>query len=787
MGRIHVVVVAVAAALVMAGAVLVGVVRARSTTSRLPERGVVVTVAEGLAAPADVVIDRRGIPHVRTATEADLWFVQGVLHARERFFQMELARRVAAGRLAELIGPQGLPSDRRMRMLRLAATATRQAAQLRFGERDALEAYAAGVNSVLTDSGRWVAPEIWFLSFDPEPWQVEDSLAVALLLELRLTWAMGEEMSRAVELARYGERRALDLWGWSPGEAREWIPPVDPPALPPRDDDAITAPVGGTGSNSWALAPSRTASGRPILANDPHVGVAMPATWYLIHLRSPGVHVTGASLPGIPGVAIGHTERVAWGMTMAMADDQDLYVVALDDSGQRERVDGGWQPLRTVAERILVRGRTEAERLKVRLSERGPVVREGATEALALAWSATMGPSPIGAFLEMNRAGSVGDLVAAWNGVPGPVVDLVAADVDGHVLHQVVGLLPDRGRGAGRLPAPAADPRWAWRGLQPLAANPRKADPEEGFVASANHDPFAEGDYPLRDRFPGEFAPPWRIRRIRTSLAARRDWDVPACLALQSDVVSERARALLALLGPTLADHGGRTARMLRGWDGTFAADSQEATRAARFVLELAEAVGGDEAYDAGLERTPFGAEELLRLLAGGLDEAWWDDVRTVERETREEILARVLASLDRRGGAARWGDVHRVRFDHPLAAVPLAGAVLGRMWSRGPYRVPGDGSTVDAHYWSVRRPFDVTAIPSLRFVAEVGEWDRTVMVLPVGQSGRPWSAHYDDQVGSWLAGTGETVPFSPEAVEAAAQARVRLIPGRSSRSLGPS
>jgi penicillin amidase len=194
-------------------------------------------------------------------------------------------------------------------------------------------------------------------------------------------------------------------------------------------------------------------------------------------------------------------------------------------------------------------------------------------------------------------------------------------------------------------------------------------------------------------------------------------------------------------------------------------------------VLALGEEVGGDEAMRDGLASTPIGASEILRLLAGGLDETWWDDVRTAGRENRDAAVSRVLDRIDAERLTSAWGDVHKVRFDHPFLEVPLVGRVIGRSWSRGPFVVGGDGATVNAHYWQLDRPFDVTAIPAARFVAEVGNWDDTVLVLPTGQSGRPWSPHYADQVTDWLRVAGVRFPFSKEAVDASASARLILLP----------
>ncbi len=764
------------ATLVVAVVALVAHVRHSSGRSRIGTSGRAVERLAGCPGDIDVRFDRNGFPHVRAHSAPAAWFAQGYLHARERFFQMELSRRAGAGRLAEMLGDAALATDRKLRTWRVPSVARLHTALIDPDQREALESYAAGVNAAIDRYGRWIAPELWLLAMDPEPWTVEDSMRVGALLQLNLSWGMGEELKRAVQLARLGPERALALWGWTPEQARRWIPPVEPTLSERREEEPIRPPLSGEGSNNWAIAPSRTATGRPILANDPHLGVQLPSTWYAVHLEAPGLRVAGASIPGVPGVAIGHTGRVAWGFTMSLLDDQDLYVLTLDDQRDRELVDGAWRDLRTVTERIEVRWRSQPVLHKVRLSERGPLVRDLHRETVALAWTAGEGPSAIGAFLAMSRAGSVEDLVAAWDGVIGPSMNLVAADVDGRILHQVVGLTPDRRQGAGRLPAPGGDSRWAWRGFRPYATNPRSSDPPEGFVATANHDLFAEGPA-TSEPFPGDFAAPWRYRRIHQQLAARDDWDLASSLALQADVTSLRAVAFLKLLWPDLEAHGGATARRLLAWDGRMSVDSVPAHLLSRLLLELGAAVGRDEMVRDGIAATPLGPEELLRLLAGGMDDSWWDDHSTGAVEDRENVLGEVLDRMDALGLRTGWGEVHTVSFDHPLRPMPLVGHLFGRMWSRGPIPVGGDDVTVNAHYYSRSRPFAVTAIPSMRFVADVGAWDETVLVLPLGQSGRPWSPHYADHLPAWVNVRPVRFPFSDAAVEAATVSRLRLTP----------
>lgn len=765
-----VVVLALVAVLVL-GSVRFGIAR-----SRLPERGERVERVPGCPSESEIRIDTHGIPHIKTDDEDALWFVQGYVHARDRFFQMELARRVASGRLAEILGPRALASDRRMRTWRLASSARRQTALLDAESRAVLDAYAAGINAALDQFGTRISPEIWMIGMDPEPWMPENSLEIALLLQLDLSWSMGEEFQRAVQLTRLGRERAVELWGWSPNEARAWIPPAEIKVSPRGENEPIRSPMSGVGSNSWALSPEKTATGRALLATDPHLGVGLPGPFSMVHLNGPGIHVAGASVPGAPGVFVGHNEHVAWSFTAAMLDDQDLFLLTLDEDEENELVDGTWLRLRTVTEEIDVRWQDEPVVLKVRMSEHGPLVRDDG-QALALSWTGRSGTGMVKALLDLNRAVSVTDAALAWDGVIGPSLNLVAADTAGHILQQVVGLVPDRGRGAGRLPAPGADSRWGWRGFLPMGSNPKSLNPENGVVASANHDLWGEGDHPASSAMPGDFAAPWRVRRIRAALGSRDDWGVLSTMELQRDVVSQRAIAVLKLLREDLVDHGGRSATELLEWDGRMSRDKSAPLLYSRLLLDLGIAVGADEMNGRRSPDSGIDAEALVRLLAGGLGNSWWDDVTTAETEDRTVIMQRTLDALDAASDSRRWGDAHRVVFNHPLTEVPVVGRLLAGAWNRGPIASEGDNVTINATYWSERRPFEVAAMPALRFVTDVGNWDASLAVMPLGQSGRPWSSHYADQLPLWRSGGAFKVPFSDAAVEASAEARLTLKP----------
>ncbi|MCP4897496.1 MAG: penicillin acylase family protein, partial [bacterium] len=441
---------------------LVAHIRFYSSRSRLPESGNKVEKVLGVESVIEIRFDSAGIPHISALGESDLWFAVGYVHARERFFQMDLCRRLATGRLAEVFGESLLPSDRAMRTLRLGATAQAQSGMLSRSEIEVFEAYAAGVNAALDVWGRWIAPEVWLLGVDPVPWTVSDTLSIGVLFELGMTSAGREEVRRAHELTALGKDRALDLWGWSPEEARRWLPPQPDSLASVLSETAL--PGWPSSSNVWAIGPSRSVEGATLLGTSLSLPASMPTTGFALHLSSPGINVAGVGLPGTPAILVGHTEEVAWGISPVRLDDQDLFYLKVDDSRGRELIDGSWQPVRTVTEKITVREQKEPEIVKVSIAQSGPIIADDGRTVLALAWTGYHGPSSLTAFLQMNHANSVSGVATAWHDVIGPALHIVAADSDGQILHQVAGKVPIRRRGAGRLPAPGEYSQWAWQG-----------------------------------------------------------------------------------------------------------------------------------------------------------------------------------------------------------------------------------------------------------------------------------------------------------------------------------
>lgn len=729
----------------------------------------------GLQRPCTVHFDAYGVPHITAETVEDAFFAQGYFHAKERFFQMELSRRAAAGRLSQLLGAKAAAYDERSRRWGLGEAVREQRRKLAKDVEQMLAAYTLGVNAAITSVPFWrLAPECSLLRCPVEPWTVEDTLGVGLILQQQLTWAAGKELQRYRQLQALGKERAVELWGWSPEEAQAWIPEEGSPLVSPKIPGPPLPVFSGVGSNNWVVAGSVSATGKPLLANDPHVGVANPATWYEIHLRAPSLHVAGASVPGAPGVLIGHNERIAWGLTMVMLDDQDLFRLTLDQSGTQELYAGSWRPLQLRQEEIKIRGEKETRKLVCKRSVHGPVISEDGEEALALAWTALLARSPIECFLRLNRADDVIAAMDSFTTCESPAMNLLVADIQGQIGWQVTGRVPKRDRGWGKLPAPGADPSWAWRGFEPFSRNPRLVGSPRGFLASANHDPFKEKDFPLQLAFFGEFASPARVHTVKAALAQRQDWDVNGFLQLQMDVSNPQALALLRALAPFLEGRNLPAARALLAWDGQMLRERQEPLLWAEFLRALLRKVGGDEAKQAGLASSPMSAGALLRLLVGDLSQAWWDDVSTPDPEAPEMIIGKALEEAAAKAAGRTWGEAHQLIFAHPLGSLPGIGA----LFTFGPHPVAGAGPCINATaYRLLGRDFAVVSLPSLRFVADLANWDNSRMVLPLGQSGHPMSRHARDQFPLWARGQAHQMPFSREAVEQAAVRRSKLMP----------
>jgi penicillin amidase len=731
-----------------------------------PVEGVVAVA--GLRDTVEVLRDPWGVPHIYARSVEDLFFAQGFVAAQDRLWQMEMWRRAAEGRLAEVAGPAAVERDRLARLLRYRGDPEAEWASYHPDARRIVGAFVRGVNAYMAHvRPRWPV-EFVLTGLAPEPWTPEVPL-------LRMPgWAVttnaADEVELALAVARWGpeeaNRRAapepfrplrvpagLDVRVVPPAlleilHAGNALPPA-PPVLeryrdwvgPPPDAGAGGAGDAGGASNAWVVAGRYTASGAPLLANDPHRAFLVPSLRYVVHLVGPGWNVIGAGEPALPGVAIGHNERVAWGITLAFIDQQDVYVEELNPANPREvRWRDGWEALRVEVDTIGVRG--EAPRVvELAWSRHGPILFADTARNLAYALRSVFSEPGTASYLgalALNVARDARDAMraaAAWNVPP---ENLVFADVDGNIAWQVAGLAPVRDGWDGRLPVPGRGTH-EWAGFLPLERLPREWNPRRGFIATANQNILPEGYRPILGF---EWEPPYRYRRIAEVLTAQirsgRPFTVEDMQALQHDVVSAPALEAVRILRGRRArtEAAERVRQMLLAWDGRLARESGAAAayKAWRAALD-------PRALEPG---TPRRLRDSLAHAA--LDAA----------------VARLQREQGPRPAAWRWGRMNRQPIPHPLGI---------RAYHLPTIEMEGDGTTVNAFYgarWGGA---------SYRQILDLADWDRSVATQMPGQSGQPGHPHYADLLPLWVERRYFPLLFSREAVTANAAHRLLLVP----------
>ena len=723
-----------------------------------------------LEAPVEVVRDRFGIPHVYAGSRRDLVRAQGFVHAQDRLWQMESLRRFAFGRLAELAGRRALELDRLARRMRLRWAAERDAEACDPEAAGLSQAYCDGVNAFLAHGP--LPLELRLARIRPEPWAPVDVQAPGQMFALALSGNWEGELERAALASRVGEERARFL---DPP-----YPEDHPLVLPDGLARAATAsPVAGrTGtpaSNAFAVTGDRTASGKPILANDPHLLLGMPGIWHAQHLTWDQGEAWGFTVPGAPVVILGRNRRVAWGMTTAMIDTQDLYVERIRPGDPpRYEADGEWPRAEVVREKIRVRGRRMPVVEEVLVTRHGPlVVPPDGGEALALRWSSHEPGETTRALLDLMTADSVAEADRALDRFAAPPHNFVLADDGGSIAYRLAGgPLPRRAPGTGHIPAPGWDSSQEWDGWIPQDELPRERDPARGFVVSANNRIVGD-DYPYP--LPGEYLSGYRARRLDELLGERSGLTAEDAASILLD-----RRSLPGLELAELARGFEATSPLeqqalekLEAWDGDLGPQSAGgavygALMGAIERIALADASPDGVVPTRVLERARPAVLRALRERDGRLLPAGraWDEVIA-------EALAAAVGELGPDSAAWRRGRLHRVRLGHGLDSIPGLGRYLGR----GPFEVGGDADTVHVMAHTSGLADETMIGPSTRAVYDLADPDGTLVSLVPGQSGHPASPHYDDLVPGWLA--GEYVPFATDRaqVEALAEARLALLP----------
>jgi penicillin amidase len=719
----------------------------------------------GFGDSVTILLDSLDVPHVLATSDADVYAALGYLHARDRLFQMDLLRHAALGRLSELFGARTVDADRDLRALEMGPIARARAGRMSAGSLAAAEAYARGVNAWIASGSRPL--ELRLLGHETEPWTPEHSLAIGLLQAWDLHFG-GDELQLAALAARLGEEKARDLIP----TFSDTMPIIVSRGLGMTDarlgDDE---PLPPTASNSWVIAGSRTASGKPILANDPHLVLRAPSLWYLAGLHAPGLDVVGASIPGVPAIVLGHTARVAWGFTNAMVDDADYVLEELSPDSTEYRTADGWAPVEVVAETIHVHGADPVVYARRRTAN-GPLVaadpRPDSLHAVALRWVAQDGGADeLAAIHGWARARDAREFVAAAATLRSPEQNVVYADAEGHIGYLLAGSVPVRRTGQGLFPVPGAGGA-VWTRYLTAAELPAVMDPPSGRIATANNRIVGDA-FPFHISHHYDHA--YRAKRILQLVDADSSLTAAAVARQQVDQLDLFARGAKGIAARAALDAGrADLADRLRSWDGTMAADRFEPALFWSWYRHLQVLTYDDESPDY----RP--AAPLHRWLATG-GSPWFDDGRTAEVETLG-ALARQAMDSALAGRLGVWGEAHRTVMAHPLGDVPVLGSLIG--FTVGPFPNGGSNHTVNVALTTrMQAPFTSGYGPSMRHVVDLGAPDEAGgFIIPTGQSGHPLSRHYRDQLDWWREGRLWILPV--DAARVRAVDTLMLVPGAS-------
>jgi penicillin amidase len=748
----------------------------------------------GLQANVRIHRDRWGIPHIEAESENDAYFAIGFCHGQDRMFQLELLLRAVRGTLCELVGRTALPIDRLARRIGFHRASAAQWPLLDAEVRDMLQAYAKGVAAGATAGLPRRAHEYVLLRGQPTPWTPLDSLGAVKLISFTLASNWDIELARLKVLMHDG---ADALAALDPGHA-DWLPATSPPGqeagpMLDRLGDELKAFASlfrtGGGSNNWTVSASRTANGRPLLANDPHLDARLPPHWYLIHVRTPQTSWAGATFLGGPAVQAGHNGFAAWGVTAGLIDNTDLFREQIGPDGRSVLQGDQFIPCEVREEVIAVRGAASVTE-RVLLTPRGPIVSPAlrdAGEALSLR-AVWLDPRPLDGLLRLHRVRNFADFRRAAEHWPAASQNMVYADETGTIGWQMFGLAPKRRKGWGLIPAPGWDADYGWEpDLVPAAELPYAENPPQGFLATANNQPLPDGVGPYLGV---DWLDGYRAAAIARELQARADWDVPRTMALQMD---QRTLAWDDLRDAVLSapdnDADARQAlELLRSWDGRVAVESAAATVYELFLAEMAarvakakaprsfatllgEALGPIVPYNFLCYRRTAHLARLLRQQPDGwFSRSWSGEIA--------DALATVVRRLRQRHGdaPAAWafGRLRTLTLHHPLSR---------RRWlipffNLGPFPYGGDPDTINQ---GAVLPLDPLAgadnIASLRMVVDVGAWSNSRFSLPGGQSGNPLSPHYDDLLPLWQRGDGVPIAWTEEEVRQATRQTLELIP----------
>jgi len=774
----------------------------------------------GLHEAVEIITDRYGVPHMYAQNEDDLFYAQGYVHASERFWQMELNRRIGSGRLCEIFGEIALEADRFARRLGMHRAAAAAVDSLPAHSRRILDAYARGVNAYIEQNQHNLPIEFTILRFKPGPWHITDTIQWSKMMGWNLGGNWETEVVRARLVAKLGAERAAKLEAGYDAQHPLIVPPgvayqgINLGIAEQYEQLKMLSGFGMLGgSNNWTVDGTMTTTGLPILCNDPHLGQVAPSIWYECHLSAGDIDVVGASFPGAPGIVIGHNQRIAWGLTNAISDIEDLYIEKFhpEHPNQYEYM-GKWEEAQVIREEIRVKGAREPVIEEVRVTRHGPILTNFAPSAqdaassnghqaqelpLALHWSGQEKHNIVSAVQQMNRASNWEEFRQGLRDWDLPPQNVVYADVEGNIGYVMAGAIPIRARGQGLLPSPGWTGEYEWTGYIPFEELPQTFNPEQHFIVTANNR-VVDDNYPYY--ITNEWLNGYRARRIRDLLTSKQKLSLSDMATIQSDQYSLPAVELVPHLLTVTATTPVEKAALetLRTWNYVLAPESAAAAIYSAFLFKLERivfgAMLGDEEvilqYYLGIGTTVLNLQNgylgrnkpmLIRLL-NEHDDSWFDGTviangpKTWDAALNSAFSAAIDELRARLGDDVkrwRYGAVHKMSYNHPLGMVKP----LKKIFNRGPIPFGGDIDTVNVGSSLPNQPEVIITVPSYRQIVNLADPKASLSIHHPGQSGHPASKHYDDFIKPWRRVEHHPMLFERGMVEENATGTLRLTP----------
>ena len=763
----------------------------------------------GIKSEVEIYRDNYAIPSVYAKNDEDVYFALGYLHAQERMFQMDLTRRAGEGKLSEILGRKTIAFDKMFKTLGLNSVSEEAFKNYNGAVKQSLIAYAKGVNEYIKNNSGKLTIEFDVLGYKPEPWKPEHSILIAKLMawELNISWWSDIAFTHLIQ--KLGLEKVKEIMPDYKENAPTIIPEdIENLASVPldfikvdRDFRKFTGFVGThIGSNNWVVNGKHSNSGKPIIANDPHLSFSIPGKWYIANLHSPNLNAEGVTIPGIPGIVIGKNKDISWVVTNVMADDSDFYIEKLDSTKTKYFFNNEWHPLEVYEDTIKVKDSSDVI-FEIRKNHRGPIIsdihpykklfpnEEQNKTVISMRWSALSPTTDIKAFYLINRAKNWKEFNDGVKFFTSPGQNFVYGDKEGNIGYVAGVRLPKRKNNSVSFVYSGLTDEYDWEGFVPFEENPRVYNPQQGFLASANNKTIQNYPYHISN----VWEPSSRIERITELLKKKEIHSKEDFQKYQMDFYSYYAKDIVpyilnAFKDSKIESKNLKTAlEILRQWDFILNANSQVPTVYAVFYQFLLKNIFEDEMGENLFNEYIFLANVPYRTVPVLLKEnksRWFDNVKTDVIETRDEIIRKSLKDaiefLEAKMNADitywQWGKLHKLTLKHFFHGIS---GLLDKLFDYGPFELGGDGTTIFNTEYSLTKPYANKLGPSMRYIYDFAEPDKYRIILPTGQSGHFLSEHYHDMTQKWLEGKLIEVNNNEEFIKKSVVDLLKLIPQR--------